>query len=61
MSQPLDPFETARRIRELDESDPEGTHREAELIVMDFLRRNGYPCVAEAFEHKRREVGFWYA
>lgn len=45
----------------LDDEDPEVSHREAELILLQFLRTNGQIQIADRFEQKRRQIGFWYA
>ena len=50
-----------KAFRKLDEDDPAAAHREAELILIGWLRANGQPQLATAFEDARRRVGFWYA
>lgn len=52
--------EIAARLKTMREG-PEDSHREADQLVLDFVRQIGHANVAEAFEECRRKNGFWYA
>ena len=43
------------------DTDEEWAHREAEEIVMRFLREIGCGEVSDAFKSARDRVGFWYS
>ena len=53
--------EAMQSLAALPDDDPERGHREAELILLQFMRTNGHPQIAERFEETRRRIGFWYA
>ena len=58
---PVTYFEAMSALANLPDDDPEASHREAELILLAFLRTNGHPQIADRFEETRRRIGFWYA
>lgn len=53
--------EAMSKLAKLDDTDPARSHREADLIILDYLRAIGEPQIALAFEDARRRIGFWYA
>ncbi len=44
-----------------EDSDPEMAHADADRLLLQFLRDNGHPEIAEAFNGARDRIGFWYA
>ena len=53
-----------RAIKELDDldgTDRELLHGDADEILSTFIATNGYPEVAKAYRDARSRVGFWYA
>ena len=50
-----------KALQALTREDQELSHLDADNIVVDFLRSNGYPALAGMFETTRDRVGFWYA
>lgn len=56
------PRETAARLlSELDGRDSEACHKQADQILLAFLRANGNAAVADAWEEAKSRVGFWYS
>ena len=53
--------EAVKALRELTDSDPECAHIDADCVLCDLLRDNGFEDVADAFRDVSIEVGFWYA
>lgn len=43
------------------EGDPEIAHSDADEVLLEVLRSNGFGEVADAYEQTRRRIGFWYA
>lgn len=46
---------------EIHSGDPEAAHTRADAILCEYLRKNGAPSLAIAFETLRDRVGFYYA
>lgn len=44
----------------LEHGDPEYAHREADAILVDYLKDNDLRDLAEAFAAASERVGFWY-
>jgi hypothetical protein len=54
-------YDVINLLDAMDDKNPEVAHIEAENILMAFLKDNGFPEVAEAYERAQGRVGFWYA
>lgn len=50
-----------KNLDELDGSDVEAAHVDAEEILLSLLRSSGLGDAAQAFEQARDRVDFWYA
>ena len=48
-------------LDDLDMSDPEHSHLEAEMILCAFLRAEGYDEIAATFMEARIRCGWYYA
>ena len=53
--------EAVTMLKCLDEGDNERAHAEADEILLEFLRTNGYEEIADAFEDAADRITFWYA
>ena len=57
----LSETEAADALDDLDLSDPEHTHLEAEMILCAFLRAEGFDEIAASFVEARTRCGWYYA
>ena len=54
--------EAIAALDQIDErGDTEHDHAVADQILVEFLRANGHPEVADAWERAEERAGFWYA
>lgn len=53
--------EAIKRLNELEGGDAESAHLEADDILCEYLKMNGSPRIAEAFENASGCIGFRYA
>lgn len=57
----MDEAEALYRLRTLPDEGLEMAHGKADEILVQFLRDNGFPDVADAFDEACYEIGFRYA
>ena len=50
-----------KELNEMERGDNESVHNRADKLLCEFLRDNGYPALANAYEEARKRVEFWYA
>ena len=53
--------EAVKELNAITNGDNEYAHCQADKILKEFLRSNGYAKVADAFDEADDRVGFWYA
>ena len=58
----MTPAEAVQKLDEMPkDGDKEILHDEADLILVELLKENGFTEVVEAYLRARTRVGFWYA
>ncbi len=45
----------------MDDSDPEAKHGEADQVLLTFLEKKGYVHIVSAYRETRDRIGFLYA
>ena len=53
--------EVCDALRQLRDTDPEGSHLAADKLIIDYLKSIGEEAVAEAYDETWELIGFWFA
>ncbi len=48
-----------QKLNEVDESDPEEAHIQADSLILEFLKLNGFEDVAQAYEDVVNRCAWW--
>jgi len=57
----MSPEEAIANLQQLDDGDIEQAHEEADQILLDVLRSNGFAEVADAWDAAADRISFWYS
>lgn len=48
-----------QKLNEIDENDPEDAHSQADGLILEFLKLNGFEDVAQAYEDVVNRCAWW--